>query len=1044
MPSPVAGSSSGATPTRQSTSANHNHNHTVALRWDESGSSQGAQSLQMAVAECVETKTVTTTTTTTTRTYPPLLGNRIMRSLDSKEYPLANEPIPEDLQSVALQLVDFESPSRTSMLSPTSGAKEESTPISPSQGVSARRRLRSASRTEASSSSHGLACAAAPTGLPSRKATRRSSRQALSSSVADRLLRSVASNSRHDNSRESNAPWPSTLHGLESRVVASSASRNTDPCNMDSSSDSALANLLSPSMATTPTQATAGVISNGNMAMANSSSMTMQANSIEMDEEDEAEDQDEHMVNSNQPSMRSLRLGSRPDLAVGPDASLPSPRLSPTLAAQMDTDSPVYDGDDVTLDISEAKRVVLDHDQEMLERQLELRRDPNTGLMPIHDFNPMAMVEAFDAMPTDLKTFMMYQFLRRCPRKTLRVVSHAVGPVLQCDFLRLLPLELSYQVLSYLDHVDLCQAAQVCKQWRQLIDSNEMGWKELFDRDGFKLAPGELKQAILQGWGWQDPVGPNSAECDLSRQRRLSAAESDLLIQSAAVGDEDSLGGMRDDVAGINTRSMRTSKRKRLSSMSNERLKRRVQIGDVLNESSSSPSPSYSYIAEASEAQSHKSEGPLAAADMAAAAVPNPKIGLASLSMLHLFKSLYRRHYQIRESWMSGKVKPRHIAFAAHPRHVITCLQFDDNKIITGSDDTEIHVYDTATGELQQKLQGHEGGVWALQYHGNTLVSGSTDRTVRVWNIEKGICTQVFYGHTSTVRCLQILMPSEVGRNVKGEPIMQPPKPLIITGSRDYQLRVWRLPEANSARYNQAAPSTEACPYFIRTLTGHTHSVRAIAAHGDTLVSGSYDNSVRVWKISTGEPRHILTGHNQKVYSVVLDHERNRCISGSMDSMVKIWDLTTGQCLFTLEGHSHLVGLLDLREGRLVSAAADSTLRIWNPEDGMCRTVLAAHTGAITCFQHDARKVISGSEKAVKMWDIQSGQCMRDLLTSLTAVWQVKFDARRCVAAVQRDALTYVEILDFGAVRDGAAPEELGERVVVNQELVNELMAQQE
>lgn len=226
-------------------------------------------------------------------------------------------------------------------------------------------------------------------------------------------------------------------------------------------------------------------------------------------------------------------------------------------------------------------------------------------------------------------------------------------------------------------------------------------------------------------------------------------------------------------------------------------------------------------------------------------------------------------------------------------------------------------------------------------------------------------------------------------------------------------------------------------------LAGHTHSVRAISAHGDTLVSGSYDSTVRVWRISTGEAPHVLHGHSQKVYSVVLDHERNRCISGSMDSLVKIWDLATGACLYTLEGHSLLVGLLDLRDERLVSAAADSTLRIWDPENGKCRNTLMAHTGAITCFQHDGRKVISGSEKTVKMWDVRTGECVQDLLSDLSGVWQVKFDERRCVAAVQRDSLTYVEILDFGAVRDGKPPEELGKRILLNEPEVRAMIEEE-
>ncbi|ROV95965.1 hypothetical protein VMCG_07968 [Cytospora schulzeri] len=732
----------------------------------------------------------------------------------------------------------------------------------------------------------------------------------------------------------------------------------------------------------------------------------------------------------------------RPSITVAdPDVSLPSPRLSPTLAAaQLHTSEPQDDEAEEDEDVSgfsrsltrSSRRRWLDESQDQetqstgaldvadmdLAAESPSQRDRHSFERAVSMLDTRSMLETFDSMPNDMKTFMMYQLLRRCPRKTLHMVADVVNPALKCDFLKQLPIELGLHVLAFLDHRDLCRAAQVSKHWRTMIDSNETGWKELFDREGFQLAPGELKKAITQGWGWQDPEGPEGAELDVSLQNRLTSTEAELRSPKPEMP------------------KLRSSKRKRgVHNYANlERTKRRVSLQESLKEETPSSPPKF------------KAEGPISAANEAALAVPDPRLGLPSLRRLHLFKSLYRRHYMIRQSWTSGKVKPGHVAFAAHPRHVITCLQFDDDKIITGSDDTLIHVYDTKTGKLRKKLEGHEGGVWALQYEGNTLVSGSTDRSVRVWDIEKGMCSQVFYGHTSTVRCLQILMPTDTGKiGVDGAPVMMPPNPLIITGSRDSQLRVWRLPEAGSRRYIQTGPPANdaECPYFVRILSGHTHSVRSIAAHGDVLVSGSYDATVRVWRISTGEALHVLHGHSQKVYSVVLDHKRNRCISGSMDSFVKIWDLDTGACLHSLEGHTLLVGLLDLHDELLVSAAADSTLRIWNPDNGKLKHTLSAHTGAITCFQHDGRKVISGSEKTVKMWDVNTGDHVQDLLTDLGGVWQVKFDERRCVAAVQRDNLTYVEILDFGAVRDGKPPEELGKRILLNGPEVQRLIEEE-
>ncbi|CAO3580990.1 unnamed protein product [Absidia cylindrospora] len=249
-------------------------------------------------------------------------------------------------------------------------------------------------------------------------------------------------------------------------------------------------------------------------------------------------------------------------------------------------------------------------------------------------------------------------------------------------------------------------------------------------------------------------------------------------------------------------------------------------------------------------------------------------------------------------------------------------------------------------------------------------------------------------GHTSTVRCLQIVMPTMVDGQLK------PAQPLIVTGSRDSSLRVWRLPDP---RTDPPFNGEGVNPWYMHTLTGHSLSVRAITAHGNILVSGSYDNAVNVWDLETGRLVHRLEGHHQKVYTVVIDPERKRCYSGSMDGSIRVWDYVTGSCLQILEGHSSLVGLLGLTKNHLTSAGADGILRVWDPDTGICRYVLSGHNAAITCFQHDEHKVISGSESGLKMWDIKTGRHIKDLISDdVNGVWRVAFDKHRCVAAVNK------------------------------------------
>ncbi|KAK2744025.1 SCF ubiquitin ligase complex subunit cdc4 [Myotisia sp. PD_48] len=727
-----------------------------------------------------------------------------------------------------------------------------------------------------------------------------------------------------------------------------------------------------------------------------------------------------------QPLMENQR---RPGLLFGQlndsqDMTLPSPSLSPITAMntrRLDVSDSIEDQGSETDSTAEYPPTQDDRDaHEHVAYDAVGKNDARTPTSFSLAEMP-GVLNYFESMPDELKSYMIYQFLRRCPKPTLQIVADAVSPALKCDFLSSLPLELSLNIVKYFDVQTMCKASQVCKKWRHIINSDEKSWQRLFHAAGFELSEWELRQAIEQGWGWQFPKSTESFEIDM-RLTGSARPESENSTLSKCLSGTSSHAGCKTVLTPF---SPSTRRPKRKASLSLKRASKRKAV--VI--------PAVDKPVSTCQFRSLTEESPYVAANEAAMAIPYPEFGLPSLRSLHLYKSLYQRHHLIYRNWMRGKAKPMHLAFRAHDHHVVTCLQFDSDKILTGSDDTNINVYDTRTGALKSTLQGHDGGVWALEYHGNTLVSGSTDRSVRVWDIEAAKCTQVFQGHTSTVRCLQILLPTEIGKMSDGTSIMRPKEPLIITGSRDSTLRVWKLPKPGDPKYFQSCPPQDdtSCPYFVRVMLGHTNSVRAIAAHGDTLVSGSYDTSVRVWKISTGEPVHLLQGHAYKVYSVVLDHKRNRCISGSMDNLVKIWSLETGTVLYNLEGHTSLVGLLDLNSDRLVSAAADSTLRIWDPKHGHCKNILNAHTGAITCFQHDEQKVISGSDRTLKMWNVKTGECTKDLLTGLSGVWQVKFNNRRCVAAVQRNRLTYIEVLDFGAYRDGVPHHRLGQRILVNQ-----------
>ncbi|KAG8863069.1 SCF ubiquitin ligase complex subunit cdc4 [Tulasnella sp. 330] len=297
------------------------------------------------------------------------------------------------------------------------------------------------------------------------------------------------------------------------------------------------------------------------------------------------------------------------------------------------------------------------------------------------------------------------------------------------------------------------------------------------------------------------------------------------------------------------------------------------------------------------------------------------------------------------------------------------------------------------------------------------LASGSTDRTLRIWDLETAKNTHTFIGHTSTIRCIAVARPTWIdGADGPNRKEKWPKQAMIVTGSRDNTLRVWRFPRPGDPEYhgttaaedlNPTDEEIELNPYHLKALQGHEHAVRSVAVHGRTIVSGSYDTTVRVWDLITGEE------------NVVIDTLRQQTCSGSMDGTVRIWSLIDGSARHILTGHTSLVGLLSVSSNSLVSAAADAMVKIWNLSDGKLQHTLTGHLGAVTCVQNDDEKVITGADESLKVWNMKDGTFDRDLLKkpTVTGVWQIAFDGRFCVAATNQYDDTMVEVWDFANSR---------------------------
>jgi WD40 repeat protein len=73
---------------------------------------------------------------------------------------------------------------------------------------------------------------------------------------------------------------------------------------------------------------------------------------------------------------------------------------------------------------------------------------------------------------------------------------------------------------------------------------------------------------------------------------------------------------------------------------------------------------------------------------------------------------------------------------------------------------------------------------------------------------------------------------------------------------------------------------------------------------GQLLVSGSTDQTVKVWDVNSGQLVCTLHGHTNQVRSVAFGPDRI-LVSSSEDGSIKQWDITTTQCIQTLNGHTN-------------------------------------------------------------------------------------------------------------------------------------------
>ncbi len=204
----------------------------------------------------------------------------------------------------------------------------------------------------------------------------------------------------------------------------------------------------------------------------------------------------------------------------------------------------------------------------------------------------------------------------------------------------------------------------------------------------------------------------------------------------------------------------------------------------------------------------------------------------------------------------------------------------------------------------------------------------------------------------------------------------------LASGSWDDTIRLWDV----------ATGAT------IRTLRGHTSDVYSVSfsPDGQIIASGSQDDTIRLWNASTGDTIYMLRGHRNSVYSVAFSPDGQIIASGSWDDTIRLWDASTGDTIRTLRGHtSDVYSVAFSPDGQIIaSGSRDDTIRLWNTSTGATIRTLRGHRDRVysVSFSPDGQIIASGSQDdTIRLWNTSTGATIRTLRGHRNIIHSVAF-----------------------------------------------------
>jgi WD40 repeat protein/serine/threonine protein kinase/Flp pilus assembly protein TadD len=324
-------------------------------------------------------------------------------------------------------------------------------------------------------------------------------------------------------------------------------------------------------------------------------------------------------------------------------------------------------------------------------------------------------------------------------------------------------------------------------------------------------------------------------------------------------------------------------------------------------------------------------------------------------------------------------------------------LTFNGAHALSAGADRVLRLWDLADGTPLRIFTGHTDAVKAVAVApgGRFAVSGGADGTARVWDLATRQCQRTFEGHAGAVKAAAVTPDGRFAVTGGADGTARlwdlgEGSPLSATAFMVCRVGTPVLAQVTGRRFRKSLAASQAALTAGDCRAAYAHLTMARLVKGYERDPEALALNAR---LSTHLPRtglraswffRTLTGHGDGVNAVAVLPDGRAAVTGSFDDTLRVWEIPSGRALRTIEDAGWVLALAAVPDGRRVVSRSETRLHVWDLESETCLRshIVGEQAGKGLAVTPDGRFLLSWGEsrtgrRALGRWDLATGKASR-------------------------------------------------------------------